>query len=262
MTAVLGKDSTVMLATDSRVVDLSPDYGGFTWEGTTRVISFAPAQRDSMRKIIDKVEYSFSLDSLRWSSDDAAPSLGLGDEFTCVHTLGANDFCSGVAQPVIIAARAITTPTDDLVDVSLTTDASGPPMVGTGQTAPTNTTAHTVDATGVRKWNVPSSGSNQTTRSNWARSPSNETRLHLLVLDVPVSNNAVFSVEGRNANGGGNLPSITIPNSVLNTVGLKTINRPSSWNGLAVNYRVTRRSGAGGAQHGEVWLLGMNLKNQ
>ena len=260
MVAVLGKNSRLLVVTSTGIVDLTPDYGGFTYDGTTRVLDFAPAQRVAIHRTKDKVDYSLSIDSLRWSSADAAPSLVNGEDVQIFMALGVGSFQSLIWQNGIIAGKGVTTPTDDLIDVALTPDLTGPPKIGLGQTEPTASTNHLTDATGLRIFEVPSSGSNQTVWSDWARSPASEEYIELLVLDSPVSNQAQFTLDGRNANGGGTLGPITVPHNRLNSEGYSRITKPVGWQNLEINYRLGRRSGAGGAQHGEVWLLGAQTK--
>ena len=258
--AVLGKSSRLLLVRGSNLVDLTPDYGGFTYDGNINAIPINPAEREAIYRVPEKIDYSLSIDSLRWSTADNAPSLVNGDEYEVLMVLGDGDFRSVVQHTCIIAGKGVTAPTDDLVDIALTPDLTGPPQIGLGQTAPTASTAHTVDATGVRLWEVPSSGSNQTVWSNYVRSPSDATALFFLVLDPIHGTGAQFTVDGRNANGGGTLAPLSVPLNRFNSVGLTQINRPDSWAGLEVNYRLGRRSAAGGAQHGEVWLLGTSIK--
>ena len=260
MVAVLGKSSRLILVRGSNVVDLTPDYGGFTYDGTINAIAISPAEREAVYRIPDKIDYSLSIDSLRWGNADNAPSLVNGDEYEVLMVIGDGTFRSIIQHTAIVAGQGVTVPTDDLIDIALTPDLTGPPHIGLGQTAPTASTAHTIDASGVRLWEVPSSGSNQTVWSEWVRSPADASAINFLVLDPIHGSGAQFTIDGRNANGGGTLSPISVPLNRFNSTGLSQINRPDDWANLEVNYRLGRRSASGGAQHGEVWLLGTSLK--
>ena len=254
----MGKTATLHFAKTGSLVDLTPDYGGWSFDGTANTEAIPPAERDAIERVLLSVDHSIGIDSLRYSDGTDTPELAIGSKWIMVGTLGGGAFRSLIQQPVIVRGHGTTTPTDNLVEVNLEPEADGPWNVGLGQTRPEDAAAAD-DATGAAVFALAATDAAGETESNMARSPAGETQVCWLVVAPGGGAGVTWQLTATTA-GGRNLAAVALPNNRFSSVGMVAWPRPEAWAGQDVNWKIKRTTPAAGGPAGEIWLLGSLTK--
>ena len=256
--AVLGKTSTLHFAKTGSLVDLTPDYGGWSFDGTANTEAVEAAEQDGVDRILLSVDHAIGIDSLRYSRGTQAPNLVGGSKWQMVGTLGGGAFRSLIQQPVIVAGNGTSTPTDNLVEINLAPEADGPWLVGLGQTRPEDAAAGD-DATGAAVFALAATEAAGETESNMARSPAGETQICWLVLNAAAGVGVTWQLMATTADGR-NLATTALPNNRFSSLGIVSWPRPEGWADEDVNWRLKRTTPNAGGPAGEIWLLGSRTK--
>ena len=256
--AVLGKTATLHFAQRASLVDLTPDFGAWSFDGTANTEAIPPAERDAIERLLLSVDHSIGIDSLRYSGEDAAPQLVTGTKWDMIGTLGGGAFRSLIRQPIIVQGNGTTTPTDNLVEVNLAPEADGPWHVGLGHTRPEDAAAGD-DATGAVVFALEVSDAAGSAHSNLARCPAGETAISWLVVAPGGAVGVTWSLQATTA-AGRNLGATAVPNNRFTARGLIEFPRPQAWADDDVNWRLERTTTAAGGPAGEIWLLGSETK--
>lgn len=257
--AVLGKTSTLHFAKTGSLVDLTPDYGSWNFDGAANTEAIPPAERDAIERMLLSVDHTIGVDSLRYSEGTEAPNLVGGSKWEMIGTLGGGAFRSLIQQPVIVRGNGTTTPTDNLIEINLEPEADGPWMVGLGQTRPEDDAAGTADATGAAVFALAATEAAGETESAMARSPAGETQICWLVLDPAGAVGVTWQLMATTA-AGRNLATTALPNNRFSSLGIVSWPRPEAWAGEHVNWRLKRTTPNAGGPAGEIWLLGSQTK--
>lgn len=257
--AVLGKTATLHFATAASVVDLTPDFGGWNFDGTANTEAVEPAERDGVERLLLSVDHAIGVDSLRYTDASATPELAPGSKWEMIGTLGGGAFRSLIRQGVVVRGKGTTTPTNNLVNVNLTPEADGPWHVGLGQTRPEDDAAGDLDATGAAVWPVELAGAAGSAQSPEARSPAGETSIWWLVLGPGAAVGVTWELQATTAAGAA-LAASAVPNNRFSAQGLVTFPRPAAWADNDVNWRLQRTTPNTGGPAGEIWLLGSQTK--
>ena len=259
--AFLGKDAHCWLATDSGIIDLTPDFGGFTIDGVSNNAVIMPVASDETLRNVITVDHTITIDSLRWAENSQfLASLVLGSEYTFIaalQELKTNVVIPGFAQTVIASGKGTSVPTSDLVEVNLSMQTSGKWHTATGAVAAGTAPAAT-DATGFLLANYPAqSTGSHTTTSRKVRSGRHENTIMMLLLEAPKasSDNSTFIVNANQAGNGAAVSGISFTGPQVQTNSLLIADKPTDWAGLEVDWNLERRS-TGAAKAGQVLLLG------
>lgn len=265
--AVLGKTATLHFATAAKLVDLTPDFGRFSFDGTADTEAIEAAERDAVERLLLGVDHSIGIDSLRWGDADPALELDTGSAWDMVATIGGGAFRSLIRQPVLVKGNGTSTPTDNLVEIDLVPEANGPWHVGLGHLRPGEddpTDAGYVrpsDATGAVVWTPGAGTSGNRQQSSYARSPSGETHIAMLVLGNAHGASTAWRITGRRSSAWAtSVTSVNLTASQFNKPRITVVARPANWAGIDVDWRLDRLPAAAGAPAAEIWLLGSQTK--